>query len=86
MTDDKPASQEGDLEALVRNLYSAASNGFHVSQTNGLDKVYHHVSKFRNMENLHHYEDAWLNLMRYARDSFVSGTEKSTNQENINGT
>jgi len=53
----------------LRDLYEAASKGFHTSETCGPDGKYLHVIKFQNMTDLHAYEDAWRTVMVAVRDA-----------------
>lgn len=55
-----------DAEDAAR-LYTAAEKGYHISETCGPESKYWFVSKFRTMEDLHAFTDAWHALMFAAR-------------------
>jgi hypothetical protein len=61
----RPAA-EAVPEGVVRELYDAASRGFHISETCGPESKYLHISKFRSMEDLHAFSDAWTAVMKEA--------------------
>lgn len=73
-----PPAAAGVPDADLRALYDAASNGFHISETCGPDGKYHHVIKFRSMDLLHAYEDAWIKVMLAIRDFAPQPTEPVT--------
>lgn len=54
-----------DLTAL-RNLYTAASKGFHTSETCGAEYKYLHNVKFKTLQDLLDYEHAWYQAMAAA--------------------
>lgn len=56
------------MSDLLKDLYKAASKGFLTSETCGPDGKYLYVCKFRNMDDLNAYEDAWRAAMLAVRD------------------
>ena len=53
----------------LTDLYLAASKGFHISESCGPDNKYWHVSKFRSLEELHAFSDAWTKAMLFEKDA-----------------
>ena len=51
------------------DLYDAASKGFHTSESCGPEGKYLRIIKFRSLDDLHTYEDAWTKAMVAVRDS-----------------
>lgn len=53
----------------LRALYEAASAGFHTSVSYGPENKYQHIAKFRTLEELFKFENAWLKAMALAKAS-----------------
>lgn len=66
--DGKPDTWTKD-QSDASAMYDAAAKGFHTSETNGAESRYVHVIKFRSIEDLHAYEEAWTAAMVKVRDS-----------------
>lgn len=66
--DGKPDTWTKD-QSDASAMYDAAAKGFHTSETNGAESRYVHVIKFRSIEDLHAYEEAWIAAMVKVRDS-----------------
>lgn len=51
----------------MRELYAAASKGFHTSESSGADSYYTHKSKFHTLKDLQDFSAAWTKVMLASR-------------------
>lgn len=57
----------GVVSDEMRELYAAASKGFHTSESSGADLYYTHKSKFHTLKDLQDFSAAWTKAMLASR-------------------